>query len=83
MRGGQFGDRLKMVRKRAGMSARELARRAGLASSHVQALESGRLADPTLSTVRALASALGLRLDEFLGPLARSRKTEQSAAKGG
>lgn len=56
-------DRLRVVRVRAGLSARELSRLAGLTGAHVGLVESGAIRDVGTSTATALAGVLGCSLD--------------------
>jgi transcriptional regulator with XRE-family HTH domain len=49
--------RLRAIRESAGLSRRELAKRAGVALSHVYLIEDN-LSDPRISTLLKLASAL-------------------------
>jgi transcriptional regulator with XRE-family HTH domain len=54
-----FGARLKARREAAGISQAELARQSGVHAVTISRLESGLL-DPALSTIEALAAALGI-----------------------
>ena len=56
--GGAFGDRLRFLRERAGLTQEELANRAGLTPNAVSALERGTRTRPYPHTVRSLAEAL-------------------------
>jgi transcriptional regulator with XRE-family HTH domain len=56
---------LKRLRKAAGMTQEQLARRAGLSLGYVQRLEVGRH-DPPVSTLRVLAKALGVKVAKLL-----------------
>jgi uncharacterized protein len=56
------GALLREARRRAGLSQAELARRAGVAQSVISAYESGHR-QPALSTLSALISAAGCKLD--------------------
>jgi transcriptional regulator with XRE-family HTH domain len=56
-------DRVKQLRAAAGMSLQQLATKAGLSMSGVVQIETGTIPDPRLSTVKALARALGVSLD--------------------
>ena len=58
-----FGFRLREARERAGLSARALSLKAGLAPGHVGTIEGNPDTGPTLSTAAALAEALGVRLE--------------------
>jgi DNA-binding SARP family transcriptional activator/tetratricopeptide (TPR) repeat protein/DNA-binding XRE family transcriptional regulator len=55
-----FGALLRGQRRRAGLSQRELAERAGLSVATVRDLEQGRTRQPQPSSLQALATALGL-----------------------
>ena len=59
--------RLKALRRRAGLTQRGLAARAGLTHSTVAFLETGKHA-ALPSTVRKLAAALGIPPEELTGP---------------
>ena len=61
-----FGRRVKELREARGLSQQALAMAAGLSISVVAQLEQGLRADPRLSTAVALASALGVSMDELL-----------------
>jgi transcriptional regulator with XRE-family HTH domain len=52
--------RLKQLRHAAGISQQELASRAGLSVSVVCQIEQGRRTDPRISTLKAVADALGV-----------------------
>jgi transcriptional regulator with XRE-family HTH domain len=72
-----FGDRLKALRNRAGLSQEALARSAGLSTSNVSKLEQKKVI-PSWPTVQALARALGVSLDA----LADDGPVEAQPAKG-
>lgn len=59
------GAQLRLRRDQRGMSAAELARRAGLSKATLSGLESGR-ANPTIDTLDAVAVALGVPLADLL-----------------
>lgn len=61
----ELGARLRRGRQAAGLSVRDAASAAGLATSHYQRLEAGQVAAPTPSTLRALAGALSLPYAEL------------------
>lgn len=78
-----IGTRISQRRAQRGMTAAELARRADLSKATLSALESGS-ANPTISTLDALAVALRIPLSDLLaevpepGPLhIRATQTEQ------
>ena len=58
--GRRFGDLLRDLRERAGLTQEELAERAGLTPHAVSALERGARTRPYPHTVRSLAEALGV-----------------------
>lgn len=57
----ELGERVRALREEAGLSQRELANRMGTTQSAIARLEAGG-AEPTLPTLRRLASALGRTL---------------------
>lgn len=60
-----MGRALKRIRKEKGISQAELAKRADLTREYVNKIEAGRC-DPSLSTINALAKALGVKLARLL-----------------
>lgn len=60
-----FGDRLRDLRQRRGLTQKALAALAGLSRNTVMNLERGAV--PALDTARALAGALGTTLAELIG----------------
>ena len=62
----QMGARIRKLRKVRKMSQADLARKARLTRVYVTRLEAGRQ-DPSLSTINALAKALGVPVTELLG----------------
>jgi transcriptional regulator with XRE-family HTH domain len=60
-----MGDRIREVRLAHGMSLRTLADRLGVSPSLISQVETGR-AMPSVSTLYAIASELGISLDELL-----------------
>jgi transcriptional regulator with XRE-family HTH domain len=63
-----FGERLRQLRELAGLSQRELARRANIPQPVVSDVESGRQKSVNLDTARRIARALGVTLDLLAGP---------------
>lgn len=59
-----LGERLRELRERAGLTQQSLATAAGLSISAVVKIEASR-ADPSWTTVQALARALGVAVGEF------------------
>jgi len=70
----QIGARVRSRREAAGWSMRELAGRVGVSQPFISKLESGRLL-PSVSTLYALAAALGTRPSELLPPVAEESRT--------
>lgn len=62
-----IAQRLKALRENAGMSQQSLAVSAGLSVSLVSQIERGSRIDPRMSTITALATALGVTLDDLVG----------------
>jgi transcriptional regulator with XRE-family HTH domain len=79
-----FSQRLKQAREAAGMTQQELAFASGLSLSMIAQLEQGAKTDPRMSTLTALAAALGVSVDHLTGvgtaaappPRRRRRKGE-------
>lgn len=63
--GSQLGQRLREARVRAKMSLRELAKRAEVSPSFISQVELGRAA-PSVGTLYAIVSVLGLSLDSLM-----------------
>ncbi len=62
-----LAERLKKIREKAGMSQQDLAVKAGLSISSVSQIEQGKKPDPRVSTIQALASALGVDCTALVG----------------
>jgi transcriptional regulator with XRE-family HTH domain len=60
-------DRLRQLRKARGLTQQALAFKSGLSMASVIHLEAGRTPDPRASTLKALANALGVGVDDLLG----------------
>lgn len=65
MLGAGIGEQVRRRRDQRGMTAAELARRAGLSKATLSSLEAGR-ANPTIDTLDAVAQALGVPLTDIL-----------------
>ena len=63
-------DRIRAARVRRRMSQRELGRRTGLSASMLSQIENGK-SEPSVSTLYAVASELGMSLDTLLDPVPR------------
>jgi transcriptional regulator with XRE-family HTH domain len=66
-RGHQLGVRLRAARGTTGIG--EVAHSAGISVETLRKIETGRISTPAFFTVAALASVLGLSLDELSGYL--------------
>jgi transcriptional regulator with XRE-family HTH domain len=64
--GGDVGARLRAQREQSGIGLRELARRLGISPSAISQIETGR-SRPSVSTLYAIVSELGMSLDELFG----------------
>jgi XRE family transcriptional regulator, regulator of sulfur utilization len=60
-----MGKALKKLREAKGLSQAELAERADLSREYVNKIEAGKY-DPPLSTINALAKALGVKAGRLL-----------------
>jgi transcriptional regulator with XRE-family HTH domain len=69
---------LKALREVAGMSQQSLAVSAGLSVSLVSQIERGSRVDPRISTITALATALGVSLDELVGRIGSAPPHEKT-----
>jgi transcriptional regulator with XRE-family HTH domain len=69
--GNEVGQQLRARREERGLSLRELARRIDISPSALSQIETGK-SRPSVSTLYAIASEIGLSLDELLGGIARS-----------
>lgn len=57
-----YGEVIRNIRIRSGMTQKQLANTAGVALNTVKNLESGKLKNPTLSTLVKIADAVGCKL---------------------
>jgi transcriptional regulator with XRE-family HTH domain len=60
-----FGERLKELREKAKLSKTQLAQKAKLSKQAISQLEKPGGGDPSWDTVKKLAHALGIPIDEF------------------
>ncbi len=74
-----FGQRLRHLRKRAGLTLEALGAKVGSSASYLSQLENGHR-EPRLSTVNQLAGALGCTPSELLSAAAPSRRAELEVA---
>ena len=59
-----IGERLRLIRRRQGLSQRELARRSGVANATISLIENGKL-NPTVSMLKKVLDGVPVRLSEF------------------
>lgn len=78
---GEMGDRLREARRARALSLRGLAERVRVSPSLISQVETGR-ARPSVSTLYAIASELGISLDELLFIDARPSGVEATPAHG-
>ncbi|MEY8039188.1 helix-turn-helix domain-containing protein [Saccharopolyspora cebuensis] len=74
-----FGQRLRHLRRSAGLTLVELGERVGRAPSQLSLLENGHR-EPKLSLLRSLAEALGTSVDELLSKKPPNRRAELEIA---
>ena len=74
-----FGQRLRHLRRAAGLTLVELGEKVGRAPSQLSLLENGHR-EPKLSLLRSLADALGSTVDELLSKKPPNRRAELEIA---
>jgi transcriptional regulator with XRE-family HTH domain len=62
----QVNDRVRMLRKERGLTQEEVARRAGLTLNSYGGIERGHVRDPHLSSLGAIAQALGVPIEALV-----------------
>jgi transcriptional regulator with XRE-family HTH domain len=62
----QVSDRVRRLRKEAGLTQEEVARRAQLTLQSYGSIERGHVRDPHLSSLEAIARALGVPVEELI-----------------
>ena len=76
-------DRLKELRAAAGLTQQALAEKARLSISAVVQIESGKIPDPRVSTMKALAVALGVGIDDLTADDEAPLPPKSTPKKGG
>lgn len=71
-----IGDKVRATRKAAGISQEEVARRAGVSLNVINRLERGVILDPHYSTLRGIASALGVPVEDLVREPALASRPE-------
>ncbi|WP_220149560.1 helix-turn-helix transcriptional regulator [Paraeggerthella sp.] len=62
----RMGDRIRELRKAAGLSQRKLALVIGADNTYISRLERGAIENPTLKTLHRVAGALGVEVADLL-----------------
>jgi transcriptional regulator with XRE-family HTH domain len=73
--GKAVGERVRALRKRAGLSLRGLAERSGVTHSAIDKLEKGLTPRPGVEALQKLAAALGVTLNYLLGDQGEGQET--------
>lgn len=76
---GDVGLRLREAREKMGLSLRELARRLDLSASALSQIETGK-SRPSVNTLYAIVSELGISLDELFAAASGTAQGKQVAA---
>lgn len=61
-----IGDNMRILRERQGMTITELAEKAGVSRSQLTKLEKGSQKNPGIETIVAMATALGVPIEELV-----------------
>jgi transcriptional regulator with XRE-family HTH domain len=61
-----IADNVRKARKKTGLSQDKLARKAGVAYNTVVKIESGENKNPTIETLRSIAKALNVSVDDLI-----------------
>ena len=62
-----LADNIKRLRKRKGLTQEKLARMADIANNTLVKIEMGMAKEPTITTIRKIADALDISIDEIVG----------------
>src|ERR1700678_160680 len=63
-----LGKRLQTARQAAGLTQQQLCHQANLSFSTLTKIERGAIKSPSIFTIQSIAAALGVGLDELIGP---------------
>ncbi len=77
----QLGDRVRHLREMKGLTQKSLADAIGLTAGHVHKIEAGAVLDMKLSTLRALAEALGTTIDPLVYGDVRASQAQMRAVE--
>lgn len=64
--GGTIGENIKKYRNKLGISQDVLSKKANLAFHTIAKIEAGSTPNPTIETVKKIADALGVSLDDLM-----------------
>jgi transcriptional regulator with XRE-family HTH domain len=78
-----IGRKIKELREAAGLTQQQLATNAGLSSSNLSQIEQGHKRDPRISTLKALARALGVSIDALAENEDPGAEEKPKTKKGG
>lgn len=62
-----IGKRIRVIRKKRGLSQFDLAEGSGVSRSYIADLERGMMNNPSLDVIQSLAAALHVSVSELLG----------------
>jgi transcriptional regulator with XRE-family HTH domain len=62
-----LADNIKRLRKKKGLTQEKLARMADIANNTLVKIEMGMAKEPTITTIRKIADALDVSIDEIVG----------------
>jgi transcriptional regulator with XRE-family HTH domain len=62
-----LADNIKRLRKKKGLTQEKLARMADIANNTLVKIEMGMAKEPTITTMRKIADALNVSIDELVG----------------
>jgi transcriptional regulator with XRE-family HTH domain len=71
-----IGDRINYERKKMGISLERLAELAGISFSTLKNIEYGGVGNPGILTIKPVAAALGISLDDIAAPSTREERLE-------
>ncbi|MCA0755375.1 helix-turn-helix domain-containing protein [Paenibacillus sp. N4] len=72
-----IGERIKILRKRNGLSLTELSQRAGVAKSYLSSIERGLQQNPSIQFLEKVGAVLKVTVEDFLNQDEAEPKTDQ------
>ncbi len=72
-----IGERIKMLRKRNGLSLTELSIRAGVAKSYLSSIERGLQQNPSIQFLEKIGAVLKVTVEEFLNQDSSEQNSDQ------